>query len=264
MRVGSCIDSRTYLMMSQEQLSVIDITAFADLLNFVIEGGNLTLDLMPEASAAYFVAIDWAAAANPTVAATEQIGIASATSFAAAAEVAGTSVLELATNWVQFVAFVGVEPQAGVACAKIADYFACLSYLTGFQSIAAAVAVNLKYQFEDPTVADAYMKDCFVEPLNAAAAVAAAGLKYYWAGQAISVAECPQCCFAVRLIDSAVYLQHLSVAPLRAAAAVAAIAVAGAAAVAVDAAAASLFVVSWVFVVDEYQHWQPVVAVAAV
>ena len=75
--------------MSPEQLSVIDTTAFSDLSNFVIEAWNLML----EASAAYFVVIDWAAVANPTVAATEWTVIASATSFAA-----GMSVLELVTN----------------------------------------------------------------------------------------------------------------------------------------------------------------------
>ena len=233
--------------MSLEQLSVIDTTAFDDLPSFVIEARNLML----EASAAYFVVIDWAAVAKPTVVATEQTVIASVISVAAAA---GMSVLVLVTNQVHSAASVGVKPQAGVACVEIADLFACLSYLTGFQSIAAAaaVAVILKYYSEDPTVADVYLRDCFVEPLTAVAA----GLEDCQAGLAISAAACLQCCFVDQLTDSAVYLRHWSVVPLCVAAAVA-----GEAAVAAEA---SLTAESLVFVVDEYQHWQTVVTVAAV
>lgn len=241
-------------MMSPEQFSVIDTTAFADLSNFVIEARNLLLDLMLEASAAYFVLIDWVAVANPTVAATVQTAIASATSVAAAA--AGNSVLEQVINQVRSVAFVEVEPQAGVACVEIADQFACLNYLTGFQAIAAvavAAAVILKYYSEDPTVADAYLGDCFVEPLTAVAVVVASlGCQ---AALAISADACQQCCFVDQLTDSAVYLQHQSVVQSY---------VAPAVAVTVEAAEASLTADSLVFVVDEYQHSQTAVAVAVV
>ncbi len=207
----------TYLIKSLEELLVLDITAFADQLHSVVEARNLMLDLKLEAFAEYPVVMNLAAVAIVKVV-TESV-----TSFAAVAAVVAVAViaaLEFVTNQMHPDVIVAApEPWTVVICVLNADQFAYLSYQTGFQETVVAAAVTQEHYFESPTVADEYQRGCFAEPLTV---VAAACFEDYSAGQAASVAAaaCPQHCFVVQLFDFVEYLQHLTVVPSAAAAAV--------------------------------------------
>lgn len=218
----------TYLMTSLEELFVIDIIAFADQSHSVVEARNLMLDLMLEAFAEDPVVINLAAAvAKPIAVAIVKVATESVTSIAAVAAVAVTVMAALVCVTYQMhpvVIVAAPEPWAVVICVLSADQFAYLSYQTEFQATVVAAAVTQKHYFEGPTVADAYQRGCFAEPLTVVVA-AAACFEDYSAGQASSVAAaaaCPQHCLVVQLIDSVAYLLHLTVAPSAAAAAVAA------------------------------------------
>lgn len=215
----------TYLMTSLEELFVIDIIAFADQSHSVIEARNLMLDLMLEAFAEYPVVINLAAAAVAKSIAVAIVKVATESVTSIAVVVTVMAALVCVTYQMHPVVIVAAPgPWTVVICVLSADQFAYLSYQTEFQATVVAAAVTQKHYFEGPTVADAYQRGCFAEPLTVVVAAAAACFEDYSAGQASSVAAaaaCPQHCLVVQLIDSVAYLLHLTVAPSAAAAAAA-------------------------------------------
>lgn len=225
----------TYLMTSLEELFVIDIIAFADQSHSVVEARNLMLDLMLEAFE-YPVVINLAAAvAKPIAVAIVKVATESVTSIAAVAVTVMADLVCVTYQMHPVVIVAAPEPWAVVICVLSADQFAYLSYQTEFQATVVAAAVTQKHYFEGPTVADAYQRGCFAEPLTVVVA-AAACFEDYSAGQASSVAAaaaCPQHCL-VQLIDSVAYLLHLTVAPSATAAAAVELTLAAAAQMPVD------------------------------
>lgn len=226
----------TYLMTSLEELFVIDIIAFADQSHSVVEARNLMLDLMLEAFE-YPVVINLAAAvAKPIAVAIVKVATESVTSIAAVAVTVMADLVCVTYQMHPVVIVAAPEPWAVVICVLSADQFAYLSYQTEFQATVVAAAVTQKHYFEGPTVADAYQRGCFAEPLTVVVA-AAACFEDYSAGQASSVAAaaaCPQHCLVVQLIDSVAYLLHLTVAPSATAAAAVELTLAAAAQMPVD------------------------------
>ena len=195
---------------------------------------------MLEAFAEYPVVINLAAAvAKPIAVAIVKVATESVTSIAAAVAVAVTVMAALVCVTYQMhpvVIVAAPEPWTVVICVLSADQFAYLSYQTEFQATVVAAAVTQKHYFEGPTVADAYQRGCFAEPLTVVVA-AAACFEDYSAGQASSVAAaaaCPQHCLVVQLIDSVAYLLHLTVAPSATAAAAVELTLAAAAQMPVD------------------------------
>lgn len=84
-----------------------DIIAFDDQVHFAVEATNS----MPEASAAYLVVRDLAAAANPTAVATVQAEIVSVALIAAVEPVAVIASLVIVINLLHFVGIVAaLEP----------------------------------------------------------------------------------------------------------------------------------------------------------
>ena len=228
----------TYLMTSLEELFVIDIIAFADQSHSVVEARNLMLDLMLEAFAEYLVVINLAAAvAKPIAVAIVKVATESVTSIAAVAVTVMADLVCVTYQMHPVVIVAAPEPWTVVICVLSADQFAYLSYQTEFQATVVAAAVTQKHYFEGPTVADAYQRGCFAEPLTVIVAAAAACFEDYSAGQASSVAAaaaCPQHCLVVQLIDSVAYLLHLTVAPSATAAAAVELTLAAAAQMPVD------------------------------
>lgn len=162
------IDASTYWLMFLEELFEIDITVFVDQEHFAVE----VRTLMHEVFAAYLVARDLAAAANPVAVATAQTECESVALIAAVKPVAVTAVNEIATNLMHFVVIVAaLEPLVVVACVQNDDLFVCLG--CQHQSQAAVAVVTLRHYF--PTVVDAYLLDCFADLLTVAVAVAVAG-----------------------------------------------------------------------------------------
>lgn len=107
---------------------------------------------MLEVFAAYPVARDLAAAANPAAVATVQAEIESVASIAAVEPVAVTAVFEKVTNLMHFAVIVAAwEPLIVVACVQSAGSFACLmscvdAYLIGCSVglLTVAVVASLK------------------------------------------------------------------------------------------------------------------------
>lgn len=194
------------------------------------------LDLMLEAFE-YPVVINLAAAvAKPIAVAIVKVATESVTSIAAVAVTVMADLVCVTYQMHPVVIVAAPEPWAVVICVLSADQFAYLSYQTEFQATVVAAAVTQKHYFEGPTVADAYQRGCFAEPLTVVVA-AAACFEDYSAGQASSVAAaaaCPQHCLVVQLIDSVAYLLHLTVAPSATAAAAVELTLAAAAQMPVD------------------------------
>lgn len=151
-----------------------DITAFVDLEHFVVEVRNL----MPEAFAAYLVAMDLAAVVNPIAVAIAQVEIESVASIAAVEPVAVTAAFEIVTNLMHF----AVVAAASIVVARVqsAGLSACPSCQIEIQGPAVAVTRG----HYSPTV-DVYLIGYFADLLTAAAA--AADLKDYSAAQVTSV-----------------------------------------------------------------------------
>lgn len=102
-------------MMFLEGLFVIGTTVFVDQAHFAVEVRNLML----EAFAAYLVARNLAAAANPFAAAAVQAEIESVTSIAAVKPVAVVAALEMVTYLMHFVVIVAaLELLMIVACVQ--------------------------------------------------------------------------------------------------------------------------------------------------
>lgn len=165
----------TYLMKFLEGVFVTDITAFVDLEHFVVEVRNL----MPEAFAAYLVAMDLAAVVNPIAVAIAQAEIESVASIAAVEPVAVTAAFEIVTNLMHFAAVAAAS--IVVAHVQSAGLSACPSCQIEIQGPAVAVTRG----HYSPTV-DVYLIGYFADLLTAAAA-AAADLKDYSAAQVTSV-----------------------------------------------------------------------------
>ena len=193
---------------------MIDITAFVDQEHFAVE----VTSLMPEVFAAYLVAKDLAAAANPIAVATVQAEIESVASIAAVEPVTVTAAFGMVTNLRHFVVIVAaLEPLIVVACVQSAGSFACLSCQIEVQG--PAVAATQGHYF--PTV-DAYLIGCFVDLLTVAVVVVVvvAGLKDYSAVQATSaVAAYHQHYSVAQASDHVAYWLHLPETPKAVAAA---------------------------------------------
>ena len=191
---------------------MIDITAFVDQEHFAVE----VTSLMPEVFAAYLVAKDLAAAANPIAVATVQAEIESVASIAAVEPVTVTAAFGMVTNLMHFVVIVAaLEPLIVVACVQSAGSFACLSCQIEVQG--PAVAATQGHYF--PTV-DAYLIGCFVDLLTVVVVVVVAGLKDYSAVQATSaVAAYHQHYSVAQASDHVAYWLHLPETPKAVAAA---------------------------------------------
>lgn len=93
--------------MTLEEFFVTDIIAFVDQAHFAVEAVNL----MPEILAAYLVACDFAAAANPAAVAAVQAEVVSVASIVAVEPVIMVAVLVIALNLLHlFVIVAALEP----------------------------------------------------------------------------------------------------------------------------------------------------------
>jgi hypothetical protein len=160
------------LLMFLEELFEIDIVVFADQEHFVVHFVVEVRTLMLGVFAAYLVAKDFAAAANPVAVASVQAGYESATSIAAVKPVAGTAATEMATILMDCVAIVAaLKPLVVAASVQNDGLFGCLGCQTQFQT--AVVVVTPVHCF--PAVVDVYLLDCFDDSLTVVVAVAVAG-----------------------------------------------------------------------------------------
>lgn len=165
---AKCTDASTYLLMFLEELFEIDIVVFADQEHFAVEVRTLMLGVF----AAYLVATDFAAAANPVAVASVQAGYESATSIAAVKPVAGTAATEMATILMDCVAIVAaLKPSVVAASVQNDGLFGCLGCQTQFQTVVAVVTPVHCF----PAVVDVYLLDCFDDSLTVVVAVAVAG-----------------------------------------------------------------------------------------
>lgn len=126
------------LLMSLEELFEIDIIVFADQEHFAVEVRTMMLGVF----AAYIVARDLAAAANPVAVASVQADCESVTLIAAVKPVSGTAVTEMATTSMYFVATVAALKLLVVAvCVNNDCLYGCLGCQTCFQTVVAVVTL---------------------------------------------------------------------------------------------------------------------------
>jgi len=161
---------------------------------------------MPEAFAAYLVARDLVAVANPFAVAIVQAEIEPVASIAAAELVAVTAVAEMVTNLMHLVVIVAeLEPSIAVAHVQSVGSSACLNCRIEVQGPVAAVTQGHYF----PTV-DVYLIGCFADLLVAAVA----SLKDYSVGQTTFVIAANHQHYSLAQVSGCVAcLLHLPVDP---------------------------------------------------